>query len=454
MSRADCYSNSDTKIAGFSTIIVQLGLATAATGPFSPELREFSSLPTDPRLPLTPPLFDPFLFIVPMGRVPNDPAFSVVLCTNEPAVHVASALQPPCLPSLSASYSPCGYCRPTMHLSGRATPPTCPLSQGGHTLWLHVTIKYSKKLVVSMLYRVHTLSLHLVALSLTSLEPFLVPFPPMFWVFLRDLTPQPYPAQTGCLSLRQHRHSVAGVLTIQRALSNAPGNEITDGRHLTLRKAMSEERPQRDRASRSHRSADAPVTAASLDSGLSGSAFSLLEEEGETNGVDSAIFQVPRFGKIPNGTDVVKSIHGDTEGKTQVMGEIKIALKKEMKTEGEHLVLEILQCRNITYKFKTPDHLPDMYVKLYVVNVATQKRIIKKKTRVCRHDREPSFNETFRFCMNPTGHSIQLFLVSNGGKFVKKTLIGEAYVWLDKVDLRKRVVSWHKLLATTAQIQS
>lgn len=45
-------------------------------------------------------------------------------------------------------------------------------------------------------------------------------------------------------------------------------------------------------------------------------------------------------------------------GKTQVMGEIKIALKKEMKTEGEHLVLEILQCRNITYKFKTPDHLP------------------------------------------------------------------------------------------------
>lgn len=45
-------------------------------------------------------------------------------------------------------------------------------------------------------------------------------------------------------------------------------------------------------------------------------------------------------------------------GKSQVMGEIKIALKKEMKTEGEHLILEILQCRNITYKFKSPDHLP------------------------------------------------------------------------------------------------
>uniref|UniRef100_A0AAY4E8S0 Protein piccolo n=1 Tax=Denticeps clupeoides TaxID=299321 RepID=A0AAY4E8S0_9TELE len=176
--------------------------------------------------------------------------------------------------------------------------------------------------------------------------------------------------------------------------------------------------------------------------GLSGSAYSLLEEDEDgTNAVDSAIFHVPRL--------CVQFI-----AKTQVMGEIKIALKKEMKTEGEQLVLEILQCRNITYKFKSPDHLPDLYVKLYVVNVATQKRIIKKKTRVCRHDREPSFNETFRFFMNPAGHSLQLFLVSNGGKFVKKTLIGEAYVWLDKVDLRKRVVSWHKLLASSAQIHS
>ncbi|XP_033989363.1 LOW QUALITY PROTEIN: protein piccolo-like [Trematomus bernacchii] len=215
--------------------------------------------------------------------------------------------------------------------------------------------------------------------------------------------------------------------------------------------------PQRLQPTRSsYRSGDAPVTAASLDSGLSGSAYSLLDEEGETNEVDSAIFQVPRFGKISNGTDVMKSSLGlgDTEGKSQVMGEIKIALKKEVKTDGEQLVLEILQCRNITYKFKSPDHLPDLYVKLYVVNIATQKRIIKKKTRVCRHDREPSFNETFRFCMNPAGHSLQLFLVSNGGKFMKKTLIGEAYVWLDKADLRKRVVSWHKLLASTAQIHS
>ncbi|XP_042577804.1 protein piccolo-like isoform X11 [Cyprinus carpio] len=101
--------------------------------------------------------------------------------------------------------------------------------------------------------------------------------------------------------------------------------------------------------SRSHGIFPDPAKA-SLDSGLSGSAFSLLDEEDGTNAVDSAIFQVPRFGKIPNGTEAVKSAHGDTEGKTQVMGEIKIALKKEMKTEGEHLVLEILQCRKITKK--------------------------------------------------------------------------------------------------------
>ncbi|KAM6895735.1 protein piccolo [Xenentodon cancila] len=271
------------------------------------------------------------------------------------------------------------------------------------------------------------------------------------------------PSQRGRLPLRHQRHSVVGVLTIHRAQSDwlpalpsiaAAKGSRADGRLLTLRKAVSEERPQSTGARSSYRS-DAPVSAASLDSGLSGSAYSLVDEEEEMNEVDSAIFQVPRFGKIPNGTDVMSSSgHSDSEGKTQVMGEIKIALKKEMKTEGEHLVLEILQCRNITYKFKTPDHLPDLYVKLYVVNIATQKRIIKKKTRVCRHDREPSFNETFRFCMNPTGHSLQLFLVSNGGKFMKKTLIGEAYVWLDKMDLRKRVVSWHKLFASTAQIHS
>lgn len=44
------------------------------------------------------------------------------------------------------------------------------------------------------------------------------------------------------------------------------------------------------------------------------------------------------------------------------------------------------------------------------MNISTQKKVIKKKTRVCRHDREPSFNETFRFSLSPAGHSLQVIL--------------------------------------------
>jgi hypothetical protein len=46
-----------------------------------------------------------------------------------------------------------------------------------------------------------------------------------------------------------------------------------------------------------------------------------------------------------------------------------------------------------------------------VINIATQKKVIKKKTRVCRHDREPSFNETFRFSLSPAGHSLQVIVL-------------------------------------------
>ncbi|MEQ2220201.1 hypothetical protein ILYODFUR_002948, partial [Ilyodon furcidens] len=140
----------------------------------------------------------------------------------------------------------------------------------------------------------------------------------------QQLPPQRLPPrQRSLLTLRHQRHSVVGVLTIQRAQSDwLPALPSTmsakgsrgDGRLVSLRKAVSEERPQSIGARSSYRSSDAPVTAASLDSGLSGSAYSLLDEEGETNEVDSAIFQVPRFGKIPNGTDVIKSSMGQCDG--------------------------------------------------------------------------------------------------------------------------------------------
>ncbi|KAJ1164509.1 hypothetical protein NDU88_004946 [Pleurodeles waltl] len=202
-----------------------------------------------------------------------------------------------------------------------------------------------------------------------------------------------------------------------------------------------------------HRATESSVSTTSSANSF-GSGHGMDIEGNNTTGENNQ-FPIPRIGKMSqNGQDPILQSGvtiTDTEGKTQVMGEMKVALKKEMKTDGEQLTVEILQCRNITYKFKSPDHLPDLYVKLYVINLATQKRIIKKKTRVCRHDREPSFNETFRFSMNPAGHSLQILLVSNGGKFMKKTLIGEAYICLDKVDLRKRIVNWHKLMASASQ---
>ncbi|NWS94864.1 PCLO protein, partial [Mionectes macconnelli] len=206
--------------------------------------------------------------------------------------------------------------------------------------------------------------------------------------------------------------------------------------------------------STNHRPAESSVSTGSSASSF-GSGYSMDSEGSSSATGENNLFPIPRIGKMSqNGQEPVKQSGVglvDSEGKTQVMGEIKIALKKEMKTDGEQLIVEILQCRNITYKFKSPDHLPDLYVKLYVVNISTQKRVIKKKTRVCRHDREPSFNETFRFSLSPAGHSLQILLVSNGGKFMKKTLIGEAYIWLDKVDLRKRIVNWHKLLVSSTQ---
>uniref|UniRef100_A0A8C3DXY1 Protein piccolo n=1 Tax=Corvus moneduloides TaxID=1196302 RepID=A0A8C3DXY1_CORMO len=257
---------------------------------------------------------------------------------------------------------------------------------------------------------------------------------------------------------KQHRHSIAGVLPIQRTQSDnlpPPANDNKDQSQLALRKVMSDG-PVKPEGARStnHRPAESSVSTGSSASSF-GSGYSMDSEGSSSATGENNLFPIPRIGKMSqNGQEPVKQSGvgvTDSEGKTQVMGEIKIALKKEMKTDGEQLIVEILQCRNITYKFKSPDHLPDLYVKLYVVNISTQKRVIKKKTRVCRHDREPSFNETFRFSLSPAGHSLQILLVSNGGKFMKKTLIGEAYIWLDKVDLRKRIVNWHKLLVSSTQ---
>ncbi|KAM6437844.1 protein piccolo-like [Liasis olivaceus] len=252
--------------------------------------------------------------------------------------------------------------------------------------------------------------------------------------------------------------AIAAAEAAVQQLRLQPTSDNQEQSQLALKKVMSDGpfKPEGARPT-NHRPGESSVSSTGSSTSTFGSGYSMDSEGSNSNTTtgDNNLFPIPRIGKMSqNGQEAVKPSGvglTEAEGKTQVMGEIKIALKKEMKTDGEQLIVEILQCRNITYKFKSPDHLPDLYVKLYVVNLGTQKRVMKKKTRVCRHDREPSFNETFRFSLSPTGHSLQILLVSNGGKFMKKTLIGEAYIWLDKVDLRKRIVNWHKLLVSSTQ---
>ena len=40
-------------------------------------------------------------------------------------------------------------------------------------------------------------------------------------------------------------------------------------------------------------------------------------------------------------------------GDYETTGEIRIGLKKETKADGDKLYVEIIQCRKISYKFKT-----------------------------------------------------------------------------------------------------
>ncbi|XP_069753829.1 protein piccolo-like isoform X2 [Narcine bancroftii] len=268
-------------------------------------------------------------------------------------------------------------------------------------------------------------------------------------------------------TLLQERTMVIQTHLLRFIFFQEEANENKDQNQLAIRKVTSEGSSKTEGAkSTNQRPTESSIsTASSLSSPGSGDN---IDSEGSTTAGECNMFTDIEMCKMSQDTEIIvkDAKHkisepfkqqglgaAETDGQTQVMGEIKIALKKEVKTDGEQLLVEILQCRNITYKFKSPDHLPDLYVKLYVINLSTQKRVFKKKTRVCRHDREPSFNETFRFSLSPAGHSLQILLVSNGGKFMRKTLMDEAYIWLDQVDLRKRVVNWHKLLISSTESQ-
>ncbi|XP_077977493.1 regulating synaptic membrane exocytosis protein 4-like [Glandiceps talaboti] len=126
-------------------------------------------------------------------------------------------------------------------------------------------------------------------------------------------------------------------------------------------------------------------------------------------------------------------------------GEIKLVLRKDTRHEGDtNLHVQIVQARKITYKFKVTDHLPDLYVKAYMI--VGHKRISKKKTRICRHDLEPTFNETFQYNANVKGLALQIMLWADGGRFGRNTLIGEALIWLDTINFNQGAVDgWYKL---------
>ncbi|KAI8511774.1 hypothetical protein Bbelb_108740, partial [Branchiostoma belcheri] len=180
----------------------------------------------------------------------------------------------------------------------------------------------------------------------------------------------------------------------------------------------------------------------------------------------------------------------------------------EIHEQGEMLMVHIVNVQNITYRFKSDDYLPDLYVKCYLV--VGNRKVAKKKTRTCKSDREPEFNEMLKFdlefgksilqvtnqklfsesagrwwkvwsehfnretliwldnvnlqhgvkawyklmltyiSVSPTGasagNSAAVNLLEDGGKFGRNTLIGETLIWLDNVNLQHGVKAWYKLM--------
>ncbi|XP_030841293.1 regulating synaptic membrane exocytosis protein 1 isoform X2 [Strongylocentrotus purpuratus] len=135
-------------------------------------------------------------------------------------------------------------------------------------------------------------------------------------------------------------------------------------------------------------------------------------------------------------------------GEYEISGEMKIGFRRELKTEGQNLYVQIFQCRKIRHKGKPMDH-PDLYVKAYVV--MGERKITKKKTRVCRQEKDPTFNEVFVYHTDVKGIAIEVSLWAAGGRFGRNTLIGEALIWLDDLKLdQSEVVGWYKLLLSTS----
>ncbi|XP_078596755.1 uncharacterized protein LOC144873342 isoform X4 [Branchiostoma floridae x Branchiostoma japonicum] len=131
-------------------------------------------------------------------------------------------------------------------------------------------------------------------------------------------------------------------------------------------------------------------------------------------------------------------------GNPEVTAEVRLNLRTEIHDQGEMLMVHIVNVQNITYRFKSDDYLPDLYVKCYLV--VGNRKVAKKKTRTCKSDREPEFNEMLKFDLEFGKSILQVNLLEDGGKFGRNTLIGETLIWLDNVNLQHGVKAWYKLM--------
>ncbi|XP_022106431.1 uncharacterized protein LOC110987729 isoform X2 [Acanthaster planci] len=141
------------------------------------------------------------------------------------------------------------------------------------------------------------------------------------------------------------------------------------------------------------------------------------------------------------------------KGDYETTGEIQLGLKKESKADGDQLYVEVIQCRKISYKFKT-EHPPDLYVKGYLV--VGDRKVSKKKTHICKFAKEPRFNEVFMYNTSVTGLALQISLWADGGRFGRNTLLGETMIWLDNVTFiaNNETEAWYKLLLASSKSPS
>lgn len=171
-------------------------------------------------------------------------------CSTEPAVHVVHCPpHPPAPPSTCV----CLNEPPDPRCTSAAAAHLTRTGERAHCGCIRLTVRLVKE------KQNHSLILNCDLPLPASPSPVCAAVDPLPTPWSTPGDPRTAPGRRGLLSLMHQRHSVVGVLTIHRPQSDGPpappsdpprappwtlpGNRV-DGRHLTLRKAVSEERPR------------------------------------------------------------------------------------------------------------------------------------------------------------------------------------------------------------------